>query len=250
MVKDLDNYKQQLFEAAAEYGKAGRAAYQELEMHIDEAVDNKVKPKLVIAEFGEPEQAIRKILKADGKGSYPLSKIIASGILIAVGLGLLAGLSGLLMPLGSSIAGMDAISGDPDILPYTTARCAQYRQLVPAASDCRAAARLHHYYELTDGRVMLIILSAICLVIFWQATRKGLVNILPRKTLLLIAASVYTAIGSVVMLLALGNLTAGRTWEWLGDFITGIPMFIAGVLLLAFYLGYIIKPSRHKESDK
>ncbi len=250
MNKDIDNYKQQLFETAAEYGKAGRAAYQELDQHIDEAVGQKLKPRQILAELGEPEQAIRSILKADGKATYPLGKIVASGVLIAIGLSLLAGISGLLMPLGSRIGGMNAISGDPAVLPYTSSRCDEYRQLVPAAHDCREAARLHHYYELTDGRVMLMVLSLICLVLFWQAVRRNRVNILPRKTLLLLAAAVYTAIGSVVMLLALGNLSAGRTWEWLGDFLTGVPMFIAGILLLAYYLGYINGPTSQKYPDR
>ncbi len=246
MTNQIENYKQQLFEAAAEYGKAGRAAYQELEQHIDEAIENNVKPREIIIELSEPEQVIRKILKADGKATYPLNKIVASGVLIAIGLGLLFGLSALLMPLGSRIGGMNAISGDPLVLPYTAERCAQYHQLVPAAHDCREAAMLHHYYELTDGRVLLIAFGLICLVLFWLAVQKNWVNVLPRKTLLLLAASVYTAIGSVIMIIALGNLSAGRNWEWLGDLLTGVPIFAAGVLLLTYYLGYITKPGIHK----
>lgn len=239
MSKETENYKQQLFETAAEYGKAGRAAYHELEQHIDESLENRIKPKIILADLGEPEQAIRRILKADGKASYPVGKIAASGVLLAIGLGLLIGLSGLLMPLGSRIGGMDAISGDPDVLPYTSGRCAQYRQLVPSAHNCREAARLHHYYELTDGRLVLIAFGLLCLVAFWYAFRKKWLYILPRKTLLLLATSIYTAIGSLIMLVALGDLSAGRTWDWLGDFLTGVPLFLAGIITLAYYLGYM-----------
>ncbi len=243
MNKQIENYKQQLFETAAEYGKAGRAAYQELEQHIDESVENKIKAHTILAELGEPEEEIRRILKADGKATYPLHKILASGILIAIGLGFLGAVSGLLMPLGSRIGGMHAISGDPINLPYTVARCAEYQQLVPAARDCREAAMLHHYYELTDERLVFAIFSLICLSVFMIAVRKNWVHMLPKKTLLLIASSIYIAVGGLLMLFAVGDLSAGRNWGWLGSFLTGVPLFAVGALLLAYYLGYITKPS-------
>lgn len=246
MTKEIENYKQQLFETAAEYGKAGRSAYQELEQHIDDALEHEAKPKEIMAELGEPEQAIRRILRADGKATYPLNKIVASGILIALGLGFLAGISALFIPLGSRIGGMNVISGDPVNLPYTAERCAQFRQLVPSAGNCRQAAMLHHYYELTDERLVFAVFCLICLGGLYFAVKSGWLKLLPRKTILLLASSIYIAFGAVVMLLALGDLSAGRDWNWLADFITGIPMFIAGVLLLSFYLGYITAPGSHK----
>jgi hypothetical protein len=247
MTKEIENYKQQLFETAAEYGKAGRAAYTELEQHIDEAIEDKRKPKEILAELGEPEQAIRKILKADGKATYPFSKIVFSGILIALGLAFLAALSSLLMPLGSRMAGMTAISGDPINLPYTTERCKDFQALTSTNLDCRHAAMLHHYNELTDERLFFAVLGLVSLLGFWYAVRKGWVNLLPRKTLLLLASSIYIAVGGFIMLIALGNLSAGQNWGWLSDFLTGVPVFIVGILLLAFYLGYITGP--HKAED-
>jgi hypothetical protein len=239
MSNQIEDYKQSLFESAAEYGKAGRAAYEELQEHIDEALDHGTPPQKVISDIGDPETAIRKILRADGKATYPLSKIIASGILIALGLGFLAGISALLMPLGSHVAGMNTISGDPDVLPYTAARCAQYRALVPTADDCRQAAMLHHYGELTEGRITFAVFCLLCLGVFWLIARRGGIHLLPKKTLLLLASIVYLAIGGVIMLLALGDLSAGRTWEWVGNFLTGVPIAVGGCLLLAYYLGYM-----------
>lgn len=241
---EIENYKQRLFEVAAEYGKAGRLAYHELDLHIDEALENQLKPNQIIDELGEPEQAIRKILKADGKSTYPLNKIVATGVLIALGLGILAGLSGLLMPLGSKIGGMTAISGDPPNLPYTAARCVEFRQLVPSAANCREAAMLHHYYELTDGRVVFALFLLICLSLFAYAARRSWITLLPKKITLLLTASIYIAVGGLVIMLALGNLSAGRSWQWLGDLLTGIPIFLAGMLVLFYYLGYITSPSK------
>lgn len=243
MSRVIEDYKQQLFEVAAEYGKAGRAAYSELEQHIDEAVEAGRKPQDVIAELGDPEQAIRTILHADGKAAYPLSKIICSGGIIAVGAGVLVAMSGFLMPLGSRIAGMQAISGDPVNLPYTAERCKEFQALTSSALDCRHAAMLHHYYEMTDERVVLVAFGIVCLLAAWFAVRKGWIDILPRKTLLLLAASIYIALGGVTMLLALGDLSAGRSWGWLGNFLNGLPMLLAGCLLLAYYLGYITRPA-------
>jgi hypothetical protein len=243
MGKATEDYKQQLFEAAAEYGKAGRAAYHELEQHIDEGLEHGAKPKDVIAELGEPEQAIRTILRADGKATYPLTKVAASGALLATGAAVLVGASGLLLPLGSRIAGMRAISGDADVLPYTAARCGEYRHLVPSAHSCREAAQLHHYYELTDGRIMLGVLAVLALLVMWWMVRKGALHVLPRKMLALLGAGVYGALGGVIMLIALGNLSAGRSWEWFGDLLTGVPLAIAGIVLLAYYLGYRAKRS-------
>jgi hypothetical protein len=243
MSKEIENYKQQLFETAAEYGKAGRAAYEELAAHIDESLEHGANAREITKELGNPETAIRKILKADGKATYPFGKIFWSGVLLAIVLGVLAGASGLLMPPGSRIGGMTAISGDPDALPYSAARCVEYRQLVPSAPDCRQAAMLHHYYELTDQRLLFTIFCLFWLGVFVFALRRGLIHILPRKTMLLLGAGIYIALGGVIMALALGDLSAGRHWDWLGDFLTGVPMFIAGALLLAYYLGYISRPA-------
>jgi hypothetical protein len=242
MNKQIEDYKQQLFEIAAEYGKAGRAAYNELEQHIDEALEHDTKPNHILAELGEPEQAIRGIIKADGKATYPLSKIITSGVLLALGLSFLAAISCFLMPMGSRLAGMHAISGDPVNLPYTAERCHDFQRLVPSAHDCREAAMLHHYYELTDGRLVFTLFSLVCLVALWLVVRKGWLHLLPRKTLLLLGSSLYIAIGGLLMLVALGNLSAGRDYGWLSDFLTGIPALFTGLLLLAYYLGYITKP--------
>ena len=55
-------------------------------------------------------------------------------------------------------------------------------------------------------------------------------------------------IGSVIMLIALGNLSAGQTWAWLSDFLTGVPMAAAGALLLAYYLGYMSRPLKNREA--
>lgn len=244
MDRKLEDYKQQLFEAAAEYGKAGRAAYEELTEHIDESVENGRKPKDIVTELGDAETAIRGILRADGKATYPLSKILTSGVLLALGLSFLFGISSLLMPLGSRMGGTYSISGDPDPLPYTVARCEQYLKLVPSAPDCREAAMLHHYGEMTTQRLIFAIFCLVCLGLFWLIVRKGFVHLLPRKTLLLLASVVYIAIGGLIMLIALGELSAGHTWGWLGDFLTGVPAIITGILLLAYYLGYISRPAR------
>jgi hypothetical protein len=244
MNKATDSYKQRLFEVAAEYGKAGRIAYGELEQHIDDAVEDGFKPADVLAELGRPEQAIRAVMKADGKATYPLGKIIASGVLVALGLGFLAAISSLLMPLGSRLAGMRAISGDPANLPYTAERCHDFQRLVPSAHSCREAAMLHHYYELTDGRLVFAVISLICLIALFFAVRKGWLNLLPRKTLLLLSASIYIAVGALLMLDALGDLSSGLSNGWLDGFLTGVPILTAGLLLLAYYLGYITKPRR------
>lgn len=238
MEKKIETYKQELFETAAEYGRAGRRAYGELEQHIDEALESGSKPEQLLAELGEPEQAIRKILKADGKATYPFTKIAGSGVLIALGLAFLAAISALLMPLGSRLAGMHAISGDPVNLPYTAQRCTEFQALTSPGLDCRHAAMLHHYYELTDERLVFAVFSLVCLAVLVFAIRRGLVHVLPRKTLLLLASSIYIAVGSLAMLLALGNLSAGRDYGWLADFLTGVPIAAAGLALLAYYLGY------------
>lgn len=244
--RKIEDYKQLLFEAAAEYGKAGRAAYEELTEHIDESLENGQRPKDIITEIGDPETAIRKILRADGKATYPLSKIMTSGVLLALWLGFLFGISSLLMPLGSRMGGMFSISGDSTPLPYTAARCEQYLNLVPGAPDCRQAAMIHHYDEMTGQRLYFAIFCLICLGIFWLAVRGGWVHLLPRKTLLLLASVVYIAVGGLMMLIALGELSAGRNWGWLGDFLTGVPAAIVGVLMLAYYLGYISRPHHSK----
>lgn len=241
MTQQIDDYKQQLFETAAEYGKAGRAVYTEIELHIDEALDNNRKPKEIINELGEPEVAIRKILKADGKATYPFTKIAASGLLIAIGLGFLTSISCLLMPLGSGIAGMNAISGDPVNLPYTAQRCVEFQSITSFSLDCRHAAMLHHYYELTDERLIFSVVSFIGILLFWLAVRKGWLHLIPKKTLVLLASSIYIAVGGLIMLIAIGDLSAGRTWQWLGDFLTGVPAFVIGILLLGYYLGFATK---------
>jgi len=238
MSKAIEDYKQRLFEVAAEYGKAGRAAFSELEQHIDDAAEAGRKPKEIITELGEPEQAIRTILHADGKATYPLGKIAASGMVIAFGAIILFALSALLMPLGSKIAGMNAISGDPINLPYTAERCKQFQALTSTALDCRHAAMLHHYYEMTDERIVPAVFFTLCLLAAWWAIRKGRIAVLPRKTLLLLSSSIYIAFGSLLMLFSLGDLSAGRNWGWLGSFLNGVPLFIAGCLILAYYLGY------------
>ena len=51
MKKEMEAYKQQLFETAAEYGRAGRAAYAELEQHIDEALEHDRTPKDILADL-------------------------------------------------------------------------------------------------------------------------------------------------------------------------------------------------------
>ena len=74
------------------------------------------------------------------------------------------GLSGLLAWCAGNVLGTAFVAGDGPGVLYTADRCAQYRELAPAATDCASAAVAHHFDEVVGVRLDAGVLGVLVLL--------------------------------------------------------------------------------------
>jgi hypothetical protein len=176
-----ERYLDALFDRLAGTGAAGRRSLAEAEDHLRTAgaagvtagLDRVEAEQQAIDRFGPPT-AIATQLQLTHRGFGALVRPLIAGAYMIGVLALLAlGVSGLLSELSGRTFGAQFVAGDANGVTYTPARCADYFEYFPNAGSCNAAAALHHWGEVVEGRVAAGVLGLLALG-FGLALRRGL----------------------------------------------------------------------------
>jgi hypothetical protein len=177
----VERYLDELFDQLAGSGAAGRRSLAEAEDHLRTAVADGLARGLdperaeteAVARFGRPAAIGAQLRLADRGIGAVVRPLIAGGFWIGV-VGLLAlGMSGLLSELFGRLFGAGFVAGDAPGVTYTPARCADYFEYFPHAATCNAAAALHHWGEVVQGRIALGVLGLLALGGWWLIRRRG-----------------------------------------------------------------------------
>jgi hypothetical protein len=91
-----------------------------------------------------------------------LDLIIAIALVAGVGLTAI-GASGIVAAGMGTWLGAQFVAGDSPDRTYTPERCADFAEYHPEASDCRAAAAMHHFDEVVEYRLAVGILGLLAL---------------------------------------------------------------------------------------
>lgn len=175
----IDRLLDQLFDALAGTGAAGRRALTEAEDHLRSATADGITAGLsdedaqraAVQRFGPPEQVAGE-LRTVHFGVRRLLRRAFTGAWLVGGLGLVAiGVSGLLAEVFGRLLGAGFVAGDASGVTYTAARCADYAEYHPSATSCAAAAALHHWDEVVTYRVAAGVLGLVALGLLWLARR-------------------------------------------------------------------------------
>ncbi|MDH2443523.1 hypothetical protein QDR37_06155 [Amnibacterium sp. CER49] len=177
----IDEFLDVAFAHLAGTGAVGRRALLEAEDHLRQATAAATERGATreqaeadaVAKFGDPVVFARRIGRAHGTGWAPLvTGAWALGAIMAVAVGLAGAVAEI---LGDTL-GPVFVAGDRYGVTYRAWRCAEYLRYAPRGSSCSAAAALHHWGEIVEGRVavgVLGLLAALLLAVARRTTLKG-----------------------------------------------------------------------------
>jgi hypothetical protein len=176
-----ERYLDTLFDGLAGTGNAGRRSLAEAEDHLRAAsaaavgtgLDREAAERQAVQRFGAAGSIAAQLqLTHRGVGAL-IRPLLAGAYTIGVVGALALGVSGLLSEISGHVFGAAFVSGDINGVTYTPARCADYFEYFPDAGSCSAAAALHHWGEVVEGRVALGVLGLLALG-FGLVVRRGL----------------------------------------------------------------------------
>jgi hypothetical protein len=173
----VERHLDEMFDRLAGTGAAGRRAMAEADDHLHAAAADGVARGLsgpdaereAVARFGAPAEVAAE-LRAVHRPAWLRPAFVGLWLAGAVGM-LVTGASGLVAELFGRLFGAAFVAGDAPGVTYTPARCADYFEYSPHASDCTQAAALHHWGEVVEGRVALGVLGGLALFLLWWARR-------------------------------------------------------------------------------
>jgi hypothetical protein len=171
-------YLDEVFDALARTGSAGRRALTEIEDHLETAVQEGLARGLgqtdaelsAVERFGQP-QLIASGIRRSNSGLSGLIRPAVTGAWIVGAIVLISiGLSGIVAEFMGRIIGPAFVAGDGPGVTYTAARCAEFVEYFPELS-CADAATMHHFGEVVEYRVAAGVLGLLALSIFLVARR-------------------------------------------------------------------------------
>jgi hypothetical protein len=213
----------ELFDNLAGTGAAGRRALAEAEDHLRAAVDDGVARGIdpaaaeqeAAARFGQPAAIAAELAITHRGGGALIRPLLSATVWIGIVAALALGVSGLVTEVLGRTAGATFVAGDQVGVTYTTARCADFFEYFPHASSCNAAAALHHWGEVAQGREMLGILGLLALG-GWAVMRRrtpvgGPAWRPPAPTVALVIAGLAGVAGVLLVGVSLMSVAFGQT---------------------------------------
>lgn len=164
-----------------------------------------------LARFGSPALVARRFAREDGPAMRPalLLNFVLSLALVA-GIGLAAiGASGLLAAGMGAAFGKSFVAADVSGVTYTPARCADFLEYEPGASDCDAAATAHHFGEVVEYRVAAGVLGLLALAgyaVLRRRFRRAGARLLPRGFVATVGAALFGVAGLALLGQGMGQL--------------------------------------------
>ncbi|MBO0822351.1 MAG: hypothetical protein J2P27_00660 [Actinobacteria bacterium] len=167
----VEHYLDALFDRLAGTGHSGRRSLAEAEDHLRLAMQTNISAGLereyaerqAVEQFGDAGLISTQLRLADrGIGSL-VRPLLGGSFIIGVVVLLSLGISGLISEFFGDALGPAFVAGDPTGVTYTPSRCADYFEYFPKAHSCAAAAAMHHWGEIVQGRVALGVLGLIAL---------------------------------------------------------------------------------------
>jgi hypothetical protein len=237
----IDDYLDRLLAALAPRTPGARRLLAEAEDHLRDAVEAAVSRGVspddaafaAIARFGPPRVVARAFRRSQVTTAAVVARLARAALALAV-VGLVAiGVSGGIAAAMRAVAGPEFMANNLTRVPFSAARCAEFRRLEPSASTCADAAMLHHADEIVTYRLATGALGVAGAGVMLASAarrrrqRRHSTDVLPAPLVPAVAATAFgLAAGGLTMLgidAAIGNTGPGQYFSG------AIPAAIAAI---------------------